>query len=262
MPIRQGIRTLPLYDILATLLPGLAFLIGVFFLSGVNVESTSGAYLTVFFVVFGYIIGTVLRWVGREFEDTPVFFSNSRKIAVGTIDEGDVKERSPLAPGRWFNSLPFYENKSTNDIPRIEPTAIEESIDDIVLNKFNLSNTEVKSGRLLQLLLSHLESTPYNRAIRFQAIHSFKRNTWAAMVLLSLLSLLVILNKIALIFIAFPEEFIILRTNIPNWGTIFVIAIGTTLLAMIFGELKTKANELFIEYVFNDIYLDYQLKDK
>ena len=257
MPIRQGIRSLPLYDILATLLPGSAFLLGLIWLSGINIGDASGAFVAAFLVVGGYISGTVLRWLGREFEGTPVLFSNSRKLAAGIIDEDEIRKREPRWPGKWFSGLPIYENKATSDLSRIETTVIEESLDEITVEKFNISHSELNSGRLLQLILSHLETTPYSRAVRFQAIHSFQRNTWAAVVLLFFTSILVSANKIAWMIFNLPREFVLPGTNLPNWGVILFSLISFLIIALVFGGLKIKTNEVFIQYVFDDMYLAY-----
>lgn len=263
MPIQQGIRTLPLYDILATLFPGSTLLIGLAIVFGVDASILTSAFAAVFFVIFGYLVGSVLRWFGRKLEGRPVLFSNSRKLATDLIEEDEIS-----AGDGWIKAIvdevPCYEKKPSDDELRIKPSKIERTFEDYTFSEFGLDKYDhrsIGSGRLLGLLLSNLETTSYSRSIRFQAIHSFHRNTWAALIVIFGASIVAILQKILHAAFAIPSWLIIPHTTLPSWGTLLVIFILSLSLVLVFGRTKEKFNRLFIEYVFAESYLDFQSKE-
>lgn len=285
MPFQQGMKTLPLYDILATLFPGSTFLAGLVILLGYDTSNFTGTSSVLFFVVFGYLMGRILRWLGRELEGQPVLFSNSRKLAAGNLTEDDIGEgedeeddkgdeendekntvgrlqRIFQSIGAIFDGIPYYENAGVEEKEMIYPTKIEESYNDILVRNFNVSPDEIGSGKSLKATLSYLETTPFNRAIQFQSIHSFQRNTWAAMILILFLSIISAINKVLWMCFELPDELVLPGTNLPNWGTLLLVAFVSFSLALIFGELKKQFNELFIEYTFVELYLDDRIEER
>jgi hypothetical protein len=113
---------------------------------------------------------------------------------------------------------------------------------DIAKDRFDLSNYFTDSGRLLQLILSELESSKMVRANKMQALYAFHRNMWGVSQILSIVFVLSILTRLGGPF---------LDVSILIDVTVLVISISGW---CIFKKRKNKFSSHFIDYTITDFY--------
>lgn len=231
MAIARTFSTLNLYDLLANLIPGitLTFVFIVLYPTnwgGINLSSSSGIFVGSV-VVFGFVVGHVIQALGSKLDGiiTKLRFDGDRMFqrTMNSIENDD--EYSPIG----------------------KITHIEQSFWWLAKTQFGLTDDFPKSARLLQLVLSYLETRPATRALRFQAIHTFHRSMWVA----SLLSFL--FAAIA----GLANHCGWIRTNLI---TIVIVVIGSLLGMWVFYTRKNKFERSFVKYVFLDYYQDRKAK--
>jgi hypothetical protein len=218
MSIGRALQALALYDILTNLIPGAALLSVVMVIvpGDLGLTNYSSGVLVASFLVFSFILGHFIQFVGSRREGTPTTFGET----VGAIDSGNPS-RAPL-----------------------RVTHIEKESVTLARKEFDLPQGFDDYGRLLQLLLSHLETTRHTRALRFQAVHAFHRSMWAA----SEISLYIS----SIIFLSFAFQTPSTRTFLLVRGGIVL----STLSWFIFNNRREKFDRKFIEYTFIDFYED------
>lgn len=217
MSVSQTFRSLAFYDIITNLVPGIVVLFAfVVLMSPVGlfgeltvVVATSG------FLVIAYTAGHITQALGSWFDNPTTFGETIKSVQSGEYDD------SPITI-----------------------THVEKEFWNSCINVFDIPNPDEFEdyGRLLELVLSHLETTSYTRALRFQALHSFHRSMWAASWLITVsvpvAGVLHYLGVIALY-------------SMVITGGIFVSGVVGIL---VFNRRKTEFDKVFIKYAIADFY--------
>ena len=167
-------------------------------------------------LVSALVLGHVIQVVASELDGTPSLF-------------GEVIRAT---------------QEDTADEPAIAITHIEESIWPLMKRKFALPNDFDDYGAAFRLLLSHIETTPATRALRFQALHSFHRSMWVVGYMAAALTLV----GIALKWWGLPA--------IRSWPILGMAFGGSVTGILVFRYRKQKMNKLFIQYAIADFYSD------
>lgn len=231
VPLTRIFSVLNLYDLLANLVPGLAWVVLLSILFPVDWFSLSAgvtpvAYVAVI-IVFGFIAGHIIQWAG----------SNLDRWLIEGMEEGkDLFSRT-------MEAIESGQEKS----PIGPITDVEESFWELAKEQFGLPSDFPKNSKLLVLVLSYLETRPATRASRFQAIHTFHRSMWAA----SFFSVI----SAAVSLLAALLGMLELRPITP-----FVILIGSFGGLFVFDQRKDKFEKTFLRYVFLDFYQDQKVK--
>lgn len=217
MPLARQLSVLSIYDVLTTLIPGATVLLAGFLLFPVEdtaVAASSG------FLVFALLIGSLLvghfvQWLRSQFGKQPDEFQ------------------------RRMNAV-------RNENPE---TSIDEDALEMANQRFDIDE-EVGDTDRLRLILSHLETRPAVRALRFQAIYSFYRSLVPASLLGVCLSLAALLLKC-------------LQSSIPVRGTgyILVTLFGSIIVAFVSRNRRDDFEALFIGYAIREFYAD-QLEEQ
>lgn len=223
MPIARSLRSLAFYDLLTNLIPGVVYLSAVTLLVSPppgTVDIPVGILVSGFVVVsftIGHLVQAAASWL-----ETPKTFGQIIKA---------LQEDNPV-------EAPFAI------------TYVEKEFWDTCKTNFNIPDPENFDdyGRLFKLLLSHLETTPHTRALRFQALHAFHRSMWAASMLLFIsVPILMILSHFGLVNLnSLPTAAVVFIASIIGWAG--------------FRSRKEKFDETFVKYVITDIYDAYEVK--
>lgn len=217
MSVSPTFRSLAFYDILTNMVPGIvvlfAFVVLIFPVEFFG-ELPDGIAVTGFFVV-AYITGHVTQSLG-SWRDNPTTFGDTIK----SVQSGE------------YNDAPIT-------ITHVEKEFWNSCVDVFDIQKQN----EFKNyGRLLELVLSHLETTSYTRALRFQALHSFHRSMWAATWLIT----------VAVPLAGALHYFgIITLHSLVIGGGIFVSSI---IGIIVFNRRKKEFDKVFINYAIAEFY--------
>jgi hypothetical protein len=219
MAISHTLRSLELYDILANLIPGGVLLISIAVVfqveSYINFSNNSLAAAT--FLIAAFVLGHIIQAVASYIDGQPTLF-------------GDVIR---------------YTRGENIDHPPLRITVVEKSVWPIMKKKFNLSDDFDDYGALFRLLLSHIETTPTVRALRFQSLHSFHRSMWAVGYITAILSILGWGLKWQTV-VDVRSCWILLASFVASIVTIIV-----------FKSRKEKMNERFIQYAMVDLYISH-----
>lgn len=227
MAIGRALSTLGLYDLLANLIPGMAWLIILIVLFPVdwfalNPTVTPGTFVVAIFV-FGFIAGHVLQ-------------------TVGSWLDGELQDRLHDGDDLFTRVMEAVENDEEKS-PIGEVTDVEKSFWSFTDDQFKLPDDFPMSSKRLLLVLSYLETTPATRASRFQAIHTFHRSMWAASILAVISSLI-------------SMGLMTVRVVDNSWVAVGLILIGSAGATYVFYFRKNKFEETFLRYVFLDFYQD------
>jgi hypothetical protein len=241
MAISRSFRVLSLYDIVANLLPGalvpvVTVVLFPWVFSGIG---SSGGLAVGGFVIISYVSGLVLQAIG-SWRDHPTTFSKTLDAACG----------------------------SNSDDSPIKVTHVEESFWPLSKRAFSLPDDFENKGRLFKLVLSYLETTPTNRALRFQALYSLYRSIWVAAwvtvvftlikVVLTIFGIISQANCIGPI-LSIQFGFLAQYPALPSTYVcsvdllVGVLAVGGV---FVFGNRKEHFDKVFIKYVFIDFYND------
>lgn len=227
MTIGRSLSILSLYDLLANLIPGLAWAIITILLFpvdwfAINSTNAPGTFV-VAVIIFGFIAGHIAQWFGSTLDD---------KLQDRNHDGVDLFTRT-------MNAI----NDDQDETPIGCVTRIEENFWDHAQKQFDLPDDFPKTSKLFLLVLSYLETRPATRASRFQAIHTFHRSMWAA----SILSFA--MTFIAIIFAA-------VGWTSTKWPALIVIFAATLVSIYVFNNRKNHFEKTFLRYVFLDFYQD------
>lgn len=216
MAIARSFRVLALYDVLVNLIPGFIWVIVLIFLLPVKItdQQHPTTILVSGLVALAFVSGHVIQAIGSWLDGTPTTFGDT----VSAI-RSDNPSRSPIAL-----------------------TEIEYRFWPLCKQKFGLTDDFNNNGKLLKLILSHLETTPNTRALRFQALHAFHRSMWAASVITAITAASLLGSNVLRIT---PSVSSLLE------GSILLIALTSIHL---FAHRKRKFNRLFVEYTLIDFY--------
>ncbi|TQQ79150.1 hypothetical protein EGH24_12210 [Halonotius terrestris] len=240
MVVASTFRSLKIYDILANLLPGLMLLIII--AATISVEEyfsgISTSLLVAGFFVVGFIIGHVIQGVASKLNGTPRLFglvlSEMRNVEPYDPD-GTFQALNPQIRD-WFG----FKRATTSDL---NLTEVEEKFWSLARDEFELSDDFKNHGRLMQLVLSYLETVSAARALRFQSIHTFHRSMWGMW----------ILSIPLIIAIQIGGHYNILATRSLS---VFILVGSVSLLGIrVFGERKEKFNKKVVEYAIVDFYV-------
>lgn len=227
MAIGRALSILSLYDLLANLIPGVAWAVITILLFpvdwfAINPSNAPGTFVAAV-LVFGFIAGHIAQWFGSSLD---------YRLQQRNHDGDDLFTRTMSA---------IEDEKE--ETPLGDVTRVEKDFWCHAQKQFNLPDEFPKTSKLLLLVLSYLETRPATRASRFQAIHTFHRSMWAASILATGMAIL------AIIFTALGW--------IPTtWPALIVILIGTAVSIFVFNNRKNRFEKTFLRYVFLDFYQD------
>lgn len=240
MAVSRVFGSLHIYNILANLLPGTML---IFVLSAVvpvedHLAKLSPGILIAALLIIGFVAGHLVQMVASHLNGRPRLFSQVVSNIRGT---------EPYSPGGTLEQLPQslrgFMGFERADISDMHLTEVEEDIWELSKDQFDLTDDFSNDGRLMQLILSYLESVPASRALRFQSIHTFHRSMWGGWFLSLFLVLLV----------GIAGFLDILTTRSPLiLGTIAIVSV---LGIWVFGQRKEKFNRMFVEYTIIDFYV-------
>lgn len=227
VPLERALTVLNLYDLLANLIPGIAWLFALIILYpvdwfGIDPAAAPGAFVAAV-IVFGFIGGHVLQYLGSEL---------------------DVIQRNRKYDGKdlYTRTMEAVEN-GDDQSPIGEVTDVERSFYELAKKKFLLPEDFPNSSKLLLLVLSYLETTPATRASRFQARHTFYRSMWAGSILTLVASIPSLVGSY-------------LDVLPVRYGGSLVIFLASIAVTYIFQKRKNKFERTFLRYVFLDFYQD------
>jgi len=217
MSVSQTFRSLAFYDILTNLVPGIVVLFAfVVLVSPVELfgELPVGV-ATAGFLVVAYIAGHVTQALGSWFDNPTTFGETVASVQSGEYDDSPITI-THVEKEFWSSCVDVFDIPNPNEFENY--------------------------GRLLELVLSHLETTPYTRALRFQALHSFHRSMWATTWVIT---------------VAVPVAgglhylgVITLYSTVIAGGIFVFSVIGI----LVFNRRKTEFDKVFIKYAIADFY--------
>jgi hypothetical protein len=239
MAIARALRSLQIYDILANLVPGVVVLIviGV----AVPVECYLGevpsSILVTGVIIVGFVSGHVIQALASRLNGEPRLFG---------LLVAELRETEPYDPEGTLELLPDRAREwlgfKRTPVTKISITEVEKAFWPMAKAQFDLSEEFRNYGRLMQLVLSYLETVPTTRALRFQSIHSFHRSMWAVCFLsVALVSTVGISGYLNLV-------------EIRSWPILALLGVCSALGIWIFGKRKEKFNRKVVEYTVIDFY--------
>lgn len=215
MALARSFRALGFYDVITNLVPGALWIGALILLLPIDelIQSLPSGVVVGGFLTLAYVIGHLLQALG-SWADSPTTF-------------GDT--------------LTAIQNEKPATAP-ITVTYVEESFFTLFEQQFSVPSDFEHYGRLLKMVLSYLETTPYTRALRFQSVYSFHRSMWAAS--WSLLLVLAILGGLSAL------GYLLLPPFIITGG----VTIGAIVGVAVFWKRKNKFDKTFVKYLFIDFY--------
>jgi len=240
MPVASTLRSLEIYDILANLLPGLMLLIIVTLTMRVEeyITGISTSLLVAGFIVVGFVAGHVIQGIASKLNGPPRLFglvlSEMRNIEPYDPD-GTLQALNPKIRD-WLG----FKRATISDL---NLTEVEKEFWQMAKTQFELADDFKNHGRLMQMILSYLETVPATRALRFQSIHTFHRSMWGMWILtIPIILALAICGHYNII--AIRSSKVLIMTGIVSIFGIWV-----------FGERKEKFNRKVVEYAIVDFYV-------
>jgi xanthosine utilization system XapX-like protein len=239
MAAGRVLRSLHIYDILANLLPGSMLLVVI--IATVRVEEylgglSSGVFVAAFLVV-GFIAGHIIQAFASRLNGKPRLFG---------LLVADMRGIDPYDPNGTFEFLPSrlrswlgFERSTLSDL---HVTEVEREFWPLAKNQFDLTDELEHHGRLMQLVLSYLESGSATRALRFQSIHTFHRSMWGMW--------FVSLIFVAGVWTGSLWSLVPVRST-AILGLIFMLSLVGI---WTFGKRKEKFNRKVVEYTIIDFY--------
>lgn len=215
MALTRSFRALGFYDVITNLVPGALWICALILLLPIDelIQSLPSGVVVGGFLTLAYVIGHLLQALG-SWADSPTTF-------------GDT--------------LTAIQNEKPATAP-ITVTYVEESFLTLFEQQFSAPSDFEHYGKLLKMVLSYLETTPYTRALRFQSVYSFHRSMWAAS--WSLLLVLAVLGGLSALGHLLLPPFII------TGG----VTIGAIVGVAVFWKRKNKFDKTFVKYLFIDFY--------
>lgn len=217
MSVDRPLSSLNLYDVLTDLIPGVTFVGAVAFLIRFEeIEVLDLGAMIALIAVGGYVSGHILQSARSKVWGTPDLFQR----VVSSLDDG--AETTPLG----------------------DVTDVEASFLNRCRQEFELDDDFKDWLQLFKLLMSYLETRPEQRALRFQALHSFYWSMAAAFGSISLLAL----GSIVAIKIANPE----LLRSIETLSGVLLVSIFLT---AVFEFRRREFQRHFIRYLIIDFHV-------
>ena len=215
MALARSFRALGFYDVITNLVPGALWTGALVLLLPVDelIQGLPSGVVVGGFLALAYVTGHLLQALG-SWADSPTTF-------------GDT--------------LTAIQNETPATAP-ITVTYVEKSFLTLCEQRFSLPSDFDHHGKLLKMVLSYLETTPYTRALRFQSVYSFHRSMWAA-------------SWSLLIVVAALGGFNCLgRPLFPS----SIVTVGVVIAALVgvgvFWNRKNKFDKTFVKYLFVDFY--------
>lgn len=215
MALARSFRALGFYDVLTNLVPGALWIGALIVLLPVDelMQGLPSGVVVGGFLALAYVTGHLLQALG-SWADSPTTFGDTLTA---------IQSETPAAAP-------------------ISVTHVEESFLTLCEHRFALPSDFGHHGKLLKMVLSYLETTPYTRALRFQSVYSFHRSMWAAS-----WSLFVVVT-------ALSGLSILGHSILPS----ITVAGGLTIAALVgvavFWNRKNKFDKTFVKYLFVDFY--------
>ncbi len=215
MSVARTFRVLELFDVLSNLIPG-----GILILTPYVLFSTRGledkvnpVVLFAAFLLLAYVFGHIVQYIASRVLDTPTLFQSTIEDVISDSDDS-----------------------------RISVSEVEGRFWEYCKSHFELSEDFDDYEKVLQLILSYLETTPATRALRFQALYSFSRNMY-------IVSVVGIVASTA----ALAGDAIGLAHARSVSLAILVLLLSVVML-LVFRERAKKFEKKFIEYTIFDFY--------
>ena len=239
MAIARTFQSLQIYDILANLLPGTMLLIVL--ITTVQIEeylgNMSSTLLVAVFLIVGFIIGHIVQAVASQLNGPPRLFG---------LVVAELRGVEPYNPSGSFEFLPQqmrgWMGLRRSTLSDLSITEVEERFWPIAKEEFDLTEEFEHHGRLMQLVLSYLETVPATRALRFQSVHTFHRSMWGMWYLSVVL--------VTTVGVASYFNLILSRGSV----VLTIMAILSLFGILVFGQRKEKFNEKVVEYAIIDFY--------
>lgn len=215
MALARSFRALGFYDVITNLVPGALWTGALILLLPIDelIQGLPSGVVVGGFLSLAYVTGHLLQALG-SWADSPTTF-------------GDT--------------LTAIQNEAPSTAP-ITVTHIENSFLTLCEQQFSLPPDFKHYGKLLKMVLSYLETTPYTRALRFQSVYSFHRSMWAAS--WSLLIVLAILCGLSALG----------HSLLPSTTVTGGITIAALVGVAVFWNRKNKFDKTFVKYLFVDFY--------
>jgi hypothetical protein len=221
MALARSFRALGFYDVITNLVPGALWTGALILLLPVNglIQGLPSGVVVGGFLALAYVTGHLLQALG-SWADSPTTFGDTL-----TAIQNDTLATAPIIV-----------------------THVEKSFLTLCEEQFALPSDFDHHGKLLKMVLSYLETTPYTRALRFQSVYSFHRSMWAAS--WSLLVVLVVLGGISALG----------HSSLPSVTVTGGVTIAALVGVAIFWNRKNKFDKTFVKYLFVDFYNTQQSK--
>jgi len=215
MALARSFRALGFYDVITNLVPGALWIGTLILLLPVDelIQNLPSGVVVGGFLTLAYVTGHLLQALG-SWTDSPTTF-------------GDT--------------LTAIQNETPSTAP-ITVTHIEKSFLTLCEQQFALPSDFEHYGKLLKMVLSYLETTPYTRALRFQSVYSFHRSMWATS--WSLLVVLVVLGGLSALG----------HSLLPSITVTGGVTIAALVGVVVFWNRKNKFDKIFVKYLFIDFY--------
>lgn len=166
MVAEDGIKNVNLYDLFANIVPGLTFIFGIIIpfeisplikgIFGENVEFSFNLSYLFLLITISFVVGQLLQAFGSRFDG----------------DHG-------------FSDF-IQEIRGNTEQSRYDMTEFDDVLWEFCRVKFFLSDSFDSYDRLFKAILSFLEKSQRNRALRLQALYLFARGVFVASMLLFL----------------------------------------------------------------------------
>ncbi len=241
MPVARTLSSLQIYDILGNLIPGTTFLILLATLIEVEnyLGQTNSSLLVATFIILGFVIGHVIQSIASSLNGTPRLFG---------LFVAEIRETEPYDPEGTLENLPdemrSWLGLKRADLSDLRITDVEEEFWPMAQSHFGLSDDFADHGRLMQLVLSYLETVSATRALRFQSIHTFHRSMWGMW----------FLSFFAVLLVAIGDSLNLIVAR--SWLVLVSVALGSLFGIRIFGQRKEKFNQKVVEYAIVDFYTE------
>jgi general stress protein CsbA len=234
MAVARNLRVLDLYDVLSNLIPGAVLLLSLVVL--LHLEPVLNQYNSGFVIVIisasSLILGHIIQALSSWILGSSNLFGRTIKTARNT----------------HYSSLPLE-----SDNEEITITQIEWLFWMLCQLYFGLRVSFTDYGKLIKMVLAHLETTPAVRALRFQAIWTFYRSMVMTSILIFLSSLILYVREIYIT--------CVLRGPAPLVAGIPSLRVGIFLSLSLFAGIifhiqKKKRDKIFVQYVIIEFYND------
>jgi hypothetical protein len=227
----QGIKSINLYDIYANIVPGLVFVFGLLLpvdvvavkntVLGESVRVPFGVSFLLLLIAVSFVTGQILQVFGSSFDG----------------DHG-------------FNRL-MWKIRGVDVSSRYDISDFDNRFWEMCRSEFQLTGGFENHDRLFKAILSHLEESGRERALRIQALYLYARGVYVATLLISILYLLLLTS---MEFDILPESWYVFFR--PEWFIVTSVAVVYTVSRIIDANRKGLEKD-WIEYTVTESYLEF-----